>query len=171
MILVLKRKPIIFLHAWHHCLVIPCKGNTLVEASCLRRAAISAHGSVRMIVCRHLVLGDFESAVGSRRGLSEHICPHLHVPSPPNLLLYSPRFQSTDVVGFGRYYYYCVSLFGVKLWWKKHLTKLQISQFAMGAPCASLYLHYHLLGNQPRPPWLGCQDAIRLNDQSESLIL
>ena len=72
--------------------------------------------------------------------------------------------------GFGRYYYYCVSLLGVKPWWKKHLTKLQISQFAMGAPCASLYLYYHLLGNQPRPPWFGCQDAIRLNDQSESLI-
>ena len=156
MILVLKRKPIIFLHAWHHCLVIPCKGNTLAEASCLRRAAISAHGSVRMIVCRHLVLGDFESAVGSWRGLPEHIRPHLHVPPPPNTPVVLATFL-IDRCGFGRYYYYCVSLFGVKLWWKKHLTKLQISQFAMGAPCASLYLYYHILGKKPRPllpsPW------------------
>ena len=103
--------------------------------------------------------------------LNTFVHTFMYRPPRPTLLLYSPRFQSTDVVGFGRYYYYCVSLFGVKPWWKKHLTKLQISQFAMGAPCASLYLHYHLLGNQPRPPWFGCQDAIRLNDQSESLIL
>jgi hypothetical protein len=25
------------------------------------------------------------------------------------------------------YYYYCVSLFGVRPWWKRHLTKLQVS--------------------------------------------
>ena len=38
------------------------------------------------------------------------------------------------------------SLFGVRPWWKRHLTKLQITQFAVGAPCAVLYLYFHLLG-------------------------
>jgi hypothetical protein len=51
------------------------------------------------------------------------------------------------------YYYYCVSLFGVRPWWKRHLTKLQISQFAMGGPCASLYIYYHFFGP-------GCTETI-----------
>ena len=46
------------------------------------------------------------------------------------------------------YYYYAgVSLFpGWRPWWKRHLTKLQIAQFAVGGPCAALYIYYHFAG-------------------------
>lgn len=94
LILVLKRKDIIFLHAWHHCLVIPYTWFWATSN-------------------QPWVLGGV--------------------------------FLNTFVHTF-MYYYYCVSLFGVKPWWKRYLTKLQIIQFVVGGPCATLYTYYHFFG-------------------------
>jgi len=88
--LVLKKKPVMFLHEIHHVLTL------LIAYSGLR-----TEYTVMWIAC--LV---------------------------------------NSVIHVAMYYYYAVTLMGVKVWWKKYLTKLQITQFCGNVAGLWVWLYY-----------------------------
>jgi len=94
-IIVLRKKPLIFLHVYHHIITM-----VLVYVMCSNEVAI-----------RWLPL-------------VANAC--VHVPM---------------------YYYYAISTLGMTVWWKKYITKMQISQFVIDLAGNSTWLIYYFRGD------------------------
>jgi len=92
-LLVLKKKPLIFLHVFHH-FIMP-------------------------FVCW--------------AGLEGKWC----------MALWTSAFWNSFVHVI-MYYYYSISTLGFTVWWKKHLTALQIYQFVSGVAYTGIYFFYYL---------------------------
>jgi len=76
-ILVLKKKPIIFLHIYHHCITFVLTWVTVNNEVAVQWGSTLANVAVHTLM----------------------------------------------------YYYYAISVLGISVWWKKYITKMQISQF------------------------------------------
>jgi len=93
-IIVLKKRPLIFLHVYHH------------------------------IITMVLVYVMMDEMVAVR-----------WLPSLANCIVHIPM-----------YYYYGMSALGINLWWKKYITKLQISQFVIDVVAMNSGAYYFLNG-------------------------
>jgi len=89
-ILVLKKKPIIFLHVYHHAIVV-------------------------LMVWLWLT----HSLVYSGLGMAFNTFVHVFM-----------------------YYYYAISLLGIRVWWKKYITGIQIIQFICSFLLSIPYVYY-----------------------------
>ena len=88
-ILILKKKNIIFLHIFHHSIMVFCTYSAIIE----------------------------------------HWTPSWYA------LIFN------NFIHILMYYYYFISTFGYKIWWKKYLTILQIIQFIGGVYTAFIYIY------------------------------
>jgi len=60
------------------------------------------------------------------------------------MALWTSTFWNSAVHVF-MYYYYTIATLGWSIWWKKHLTKIQIYQFVSGVLYTNIYFYYYVL--------------------------